>query len=127
MHVLRLAVALSLILVSGIVGTAAAARIATPREKAGIAAGVRGYMKTSGCCATARAKLILYRVSSLDPDFATVTIHAVRPGGLDGPSAIAVLVHTYSGQWATIAFGTARLACGVQPRVRRDLGLPPCR
>ncbi len=105
--------------------TAAGARPARPAEVRAIVASARAFART--CCGIARISATAARVSTVDRDFAAVTIRDTGTGGPPGPRATVVLVHTYSGRWTVVALGTARLACGISGAVRKDLGLPRCR
>lgn len=109
-------------------GAAAAGRPARSAELKALAASVRDYVRVSGCCAAnTKLRVISGSVSTVNRDFATVSIPVKDSRGSAGPRATVVLVHTYSGRWTVIALGTARLACGVSPAIRRDLRLPACR
>ena len=108
-------------------GSAAARRIADGAETRALKAGLQTYLSTSGCCAVARFRLVGPAwISTVDKDFGSARIRATNPNGRPGPQATAVLVHTHSGRWTVIAFGSAKLACGVIPPVRSDLRLPRC-
>lgn len=107
-------------------GTAAARRIAYPNETQALTAGIRIYTTTSGCCAIGRFRITAAWISTVNPDFAVAKVAASEPSGGPGPHATAVLVHTHSGRWTVIALGTAKLACGLNPRIRHDLHLPRC-
>lgn len=108
-------------------GLADARRPATKAEVKGIQAGVRTYAATSGCCAPGTTlRFLSAAVSTHNKDFGVAKVAArTQDGGL-GPRATVVLVHTRSGRWTAIAFGTNRLACGLNPKIRRDLGLTAC-
>ena len=91
-------------------------------ELRAVAAGVRVYLKASGCCSSATRFRVAAPVwiSTVDRDFALARVAMVPANGAVGPHATVVLVHTASGRWTVIALGTAKLACGVAPSVRRD-------
>lgn len=109
-------------------GLADARRPATKSEVRGIQAGVRTYAATSDCCAPGTGlRFISASVSTYNKDFALARVAARTMEGIPGPRATVVVVHTRSGKWTAIAFGTTRLACGLNPRIRRDLGLTACR
>lgn len=108
-------------------GRAEARRTATPAEARAVQAGVRTYAATSGCCISAGVRFVGTWISTVDRDFGVAKIVSLGTDGSPGPRATAVLVHTHSGRWTVIALGTARLACGVAPQIRRDLRLPSCR
>ncbi len=107
---------------------AEARRAATKAETRGLQAGIRTYIATSGCCGEgADFRLVSTWISTVNRDFGIARLLAVTRDGTPGPRATVVLVHTRSGKWTPIAFGTARLACGVTPKIRRDLRLATCR
>jgi hypothetical protein len=108
-------------------GQAQARRPATQSEARAMRAGVTSYVLGSGCCIVGtRFRVLGSWVSTVQSDFGRINIATYDRSRRVGPRATVVLVHTRSGVWTVIAFGTARIACGVTPQIRRDLGLLPC-
>ncbi len=124
---MRRVLLLTVVFVILLPGQANARRVATKAEKLGLQAGVRTYVATSGCCAAGTGlRFLSASVSTVNKDFGTARVAARTQDGSLGPRATIVLVHTRSGRWTAIAFGTNGLACGLNPKIRRDLRLTTC-
>ena len=127
MVVFRIALLLTLCCVL-LPAPASARRSATTIETKGIRAATGSYIATSGCCVKGITfRLVGAWVSTVNGDFALARVAAIERNGKPGPRANVVLVNTRSGKWIPIAFGSARLACGVAHRIRADLRLLACR
>jgi len=101
---------------------ASAGRPARTAETKGIHAAVVQYVRITAPTIK-RIKWYAATVSTVDAAWAVVGVDGFNRAGVGVGYAAALLIHTATGPWHVLNFGSSDLGCGAPMRVRRDLKL----